>query len=1082
LYVELCRDQWASLAYDAVPAWLATIAAVVPDPESLLDFVSLGAERPDLSVLPLELPVEDPAHQTRLREYFEHCAKLWQEDGVTIRDHLDYKGGKGCLKAAYKPAKIQQPLADLDLLLSGPVPAQPIVLPEFGLFTSDHLKNETRVKCAPPSHPFFEAWQSYVELARSMLRIALIRLQHKVFVSAGASLAQSKESHNIRAYSDMLVRLADALKGPAGAVLAGEIFKAYPAALIDEFQDTDPIQFSIFRRIYEQGRGSLFLIGDPKQAIYAFRGGDIYAYLRAVQETPPTTLNVNYRSDRPLVEALGRIYTRHPRPFIDHRIPFVPVKPNWGRRLRGPSDAPAPVQIKMIRKKDKGKAKITGTWAESGTNDLAALVANDIVRFLKSDAELLRSAGDGEEWTAPRPSDVAVLVRRNKEAVHMQNALLARGVHGVIAQSRSVFSSPEANELWAVLEAILHPASERLLRAAVTTHVIGLNACSLCRLIVDDVSWAAWAARFRDWRVTWERHGFAVLFRSLLIERLDDTLAPAQQRLVALPHGARTMTNLLHLGELLQQEAIRGSLGPVGLMEWFAQHRSDRRGSLEDEELRLESDSNAVTIMTVHRAKGLQFPVVWCPYGHFSGKGETTRPLFHGDPPKEKATISLDPDEWENNVARAAVEQAAEEQRVLYVSLTRALHRNTLFWGEWNQKDDCALGALLHPPPGVDGNTTPDAQIKASKEHVARLDEDARMADLENFADSAPGLVEVDWVAEAGPEEYHPATDDPEPLSIGTFHGRIRSSWRRTSYTGLTASMSHAGYDNPADRDELVGDDTPPPPEADEPSRRVPQDDLPCSFLEFPAGRKPGILLHAIFEHIDFQHSGPELERIVTERLARAQLNAASLALSTAAAVSDVLATPLGGGLEGFTLAQLSAGCRLDEMPFTFAVSRRGHDAPCMHQSELAGLLRQHGRPQLAARLELLKFGRLRGHLTGLIDLVFEQAGRFWIVDYKSNLIGEMIGDYHPEALAAQVARHHYDLQYLIYAVALHRYLELRVPDYSFARHFGGVRYLFVRGMNPTSGAERGVFIDTLSEDLITELSAVLRDPTGVSS
>jgi exodeoxyribonuclease V beta subunit len=1078
LYSELCQDHWASTAYEADPQWLATISKIISSPSSLQDLIKHAAERPDLSVLPIEMPVEDQQAGEELDGQFKRCASLWQSDQAAIRDQLDYKEGKGLLKADYKPEKIKQSLEQLDRFLADPAPAMPVIFPGSEMFTAEALRKSTRKKCDPPPHPFFETWQKYIETANKILRILFIRLQHELYANGRARLEQHKETFNVRAYSDLLSRLANALNGPGGENLAADIFTRYPAALIDEFQDTNPIQFSIFKQIYNNDRGNLFLIGDPKQAIYAFRGGDVYAYLQAVQDTGPCTLGTNYRSDRPLVDALERIYKRHPKPFIDGRIPFLEVSAHEGQRFRGPAGEAAPVQIKMIRKANKGKKRITAGWAERGKDDFAALVAIDIIRFLNSDTTIQRkNETDGSErWTAPGPSDVVVLVRRNKEAVHMQDALMSRGVHSVTSQTNSVFTSYEASELWAVLEAIIHPASERLLRVAVTTNLIGLNASRLAELIANDALWTPWVTRFRDWREKWARRGFSVMFRSLLIDRLDSEIDPAQQRLVALPRGERMMTNLLHLGELLQLEGLRHSLGPVGLLEWFAKCRIGEADCLDDEELRLESDTDAAVIMTVHKAKGLQFPVVWYPYGHFCPRTDTIRPLFHGDPPEERATISLDPDAWPEFAQRAAVEQAAEEQRVLYVSLTRALHRVTLFWGEWYQRDRCAVGTLLHPGPGISEKTSPAELVEVSERHVASLDENGRMGDLQKLASSAPGLIEASWIDEKGDAVYKPRLGDSESLILGTFSGHIRTSWRRTSYSSLTSSPILSRAD-PADHDENVTDENSP---ADNIPGTLSEDDLPCGFLSFPSGRKPGIVLHGIFEAIDFQKSGADLEQIVKMQLARAQLGAAAFIPATVTSVRDVLATPLGDELGDFTLSKLPVSRRLDEMPFTFSISRRGHDAPSLQRTELINLLRSHNCQSLAERVERLEFDRLRGNLTGLVDLVFEQAGRYWIVDYKSNLIGERIGDYHREALINEVVRHNYDLQYLIYAVALHRYLQLRLPDYSFARHFGGVRYLFLRGMKPATGANRGVLIESLSESLVTELSAMFSNPAEV--
>ncbi len=1083
LYAELCQDHWAARAYEAELGWLSTVEKTFAGPGSFLDLAKRAAERPDLRVRP-ELARQDEQHQQeQLRALFEPCTQHWQRDQAAIRRQLDY--GNGVLKAAYKKEKTEAPLAALDALLTGPPPRGPRVPAGTEKFVASALRSATKSRKTPPSHPFFAAWERYVTLAQELLLGDLVALQRELFELARPRLDARKDARNVRAYSDLLVRLSEALEGQGGDALSDAIFARYPAALIDEFQDTDPIQFAIFQRAFHGGRGSLFLIGDPKQAIYAFRGGDIYAYLRAVRGTQRTTLGVNFRADDCLVEALGVLYQRAGQAFVDPRIPFHPVGAHHGPRIQGPSDEPEPLQLRMIRAEGKGaRGRITAKWA--GTH-LVPLIAADVVRFLRSDARLLRGRDErGREIrTGPRPSDVAVLVRRNADAVAMQDALLALGVHSVVATDKSVFGSAEAAELWTVLQAVLRPASDRLLRAAATSRLLGLTGTQLAALVEDDARWARWAERCRGWRETWERRGFMAMFRAVLLEQLEPDVAPAQERVLGWDRGERAMTNLLHLGELLQRESQRRSLGPVGLATWFAQRRAGVGEGSDDEELRLESDADAATVMTVYKAKGLQWPVVWAPYGHISFRVDEVRPLFHGEPPDEAATVSLDPYEWGEQSLRAREEQLAQERRVLYVTLTRAAHRLIVYWGDWNNRDDSALAALLHPPPGMEDETDITRLLAACQARAKGMREEARMAELERVARQHPDLIGVRWLDETAVPPLEVTSQGGEDLQLATFEGRIRNSWRRTSYTGLTrGAKTGMGEPDPVDRDEQTeaapGAAVPPPQL--EPAEPLPGDERPAAFQDFPKGRHTGVLLHSVFEHTDFQEQGEALAKVVRAELEAARLDMEALGPTTTASIRRILATPLGGGLGGFTLGDLPRARRVDELPFTFPISSRGQHAPNLRQRDLVAFLRQQGRADLGARVERLSFGRLRGHLMGFVDLIFQQGGRYWVVDWKSNFLGPAVGDYHPAALTEAVVHHNYDLQYLLYCVALHRHLELRLPGYRFAEHFGGVRYLFVRGMDPDTGAERGVHIDDVNEELVVGLSELLREPGEVMS
>ncbi len=784
LYAELCQDHWASRAYQADSGWLEAVSDILSGPGSLQDLARRAAERPDLRVLPELASGESAQQQAELTATLEPCVRHWQRDRASILRLLDYD--QGVLKADYKAERIRAPLEALGALMSGPTPVGPRLFPKAEMFTPDALRDATKAHKAPPAHPFFTAWDRYHSLARQLLLNDLVALQRELFELARPRLDARKEAANVRAYSDLLVRLADALERPGAQALADAIFDRYPAALIDEFQDTDPIQFAIFQRAFAGGRGTLFLIGDPKQAIYAFRGGDIYAYLRAVQGTHRTTLGVNFRADGRLVEALGVLYERAGQAFVDPRIPFHPVGSHHGTRIRGPSEAPAPLQLRMIRSEGKGaRGRVTAKWAAWG---LPRLIAADVVRFLSSDARLLRGPDERgrERWTPPRPSDIAVLVRRNADAVAVQDALLAVGVRSVVTTDKSVFGSAEAAELWAVMSAVLRPASDRLLRAAVCTRLLGLSANRLAEVAADDAAWAALAERFRGWREAWERRGFMSMFRAFMVESLDVDLAPAQERVVGWPRGERVMTNLLHLAELLQRESQQRSLGPVGLATWFAQRRAGVGEGTDDEELRLESDADAATVMTVYKAKGLQWPVVWAPYGHVVFRVDDARPLFHGEPPDEVATVSLEPYDWGEQSLRARVEQLAQERRVLYVTLTRAAHRLVVYWADWNARDDCALGALLHPP-GVGPHTAPAALIDACQARCASLRERGRMDGLERLAREHPDLIGAAWLDETPLAPWTPAKQGAEALQLATFQGRIRCSWRRSSSTITTS-------------------------------------------------------------------------------------------------------------------------------------------------------------------------------------------------------------------------------------------------------------------------------------------------------
>lgn len=594
---------------------------------------------------------------------------------------------------------------------------------------------------------------------------------------------------------------------------------------------------------------------------------------------------------------------------------------------------------------------------------------------------------------------------------------------------------------------------------------MGLSANQLAEAVVDDKGWAEWALSFRELHERWAHRGFAAVFRRLMGEPLSPLHGAAEARLLAEPGGERVATNLLHLGELLQRREQSHTLTPAALLAWFGLRIANAGDASDDEELRLESDADAATIMTVFKAKGLQFPVVWVPYGHVNFGAAKKRPMYHDAPPDEAATVSFDPGSWGTNAVDAEVEAKAQERRILYVSLTRAAHRLTVFGGEWNEGGNSALDALLHPS--------------------GTLDEDDRMAELQALANVSSAKIGVSWFDESEEAKIRLPGPDAIGMKLGQFSGRIRTSWRRSSYTGLTRTG-----DAPADHDEAVDDEE---EEAD--SNSVPQgggpapgataalptDPLPCGFADFARGKRPGTVLHELYEHADFLDTSEALDTLVAEHLAAKRVDPKHVA-QTAAGLRASFATDLGGTLAGFTLGQLPRARRLDELAFTFPVSSRGNTAPNLRQRDLASFFAANGEADLAERVSALTFGQLRGHLHGKIDLVFEHGGRFYVADYKSNHLGPTLADYGPAQMSRAMAEHSYDLQYLVYSVAVHRFLALRVPGYRFATHFGGVRYLFIRGMTPASGAARGVFVAAPAESLVVGLSELLRSPPGGAS
>jgi exodeoxyribonuclease V beta subunit len=578
---------------------------------------------------------------------------------------------------------------------------------------------------------------------------------------------------------------------------------------------------------------------------------------------------------------------------------------------------------------------------------------------------------------------------------------------------------------------------------------------------------------FQSWHEVWRRAGFIPAFRRLL----DDE--GVQARLLALADGERRLTNLLHLGELLQTAAKENRRGPLGLAEWLAVMRTDARErsqpGTEAAQIRLESDEEALKLTTIHKAKGLEYPIVYCPFlwdGRLLMQEDERCLRFHDPADGDRLKFDLGSGEWQAHLERAECEALAENLRLLYVAMTRAKHRLTLVWGGFGDCEGSALGYILHQPRPAPANGSLAAAVAG---RIRGLDDAEMRRDLEELVRASGGTIALHDLSFDAIAPFPRRTEDESLLSCRTAERVLSLTWRTASFSSLAAGgePTSALAAEGSDYDEGAG---------------VSRDALPARpeeavlLDEFPAGVRSGLLIHRIFELLDFENAAPDAVRtLVAETLPAFGFDAAWIP-ALAGAITDVLDTPLGDDGPP-TLRHVPSGRRLNEMEFLFPVAGeyRGAGSGAFHSGTLAAVLERHAGGALSAsyaeRVRGLGFAPLAGFLKGYVDLVFEHGGRWWLVDYKSNRLGPSARDYAPARLRAPMEDHHYILQYLVYAVALHRHLSRCLPGYDYERHFGGVLYLFVRGMAPGHPRGTGVLRDRPPRGLIEELSTVLANP-----
>lgn len=1042
------EDFWRSEVASATTERARLVRARWRTPEALLGDLRPTLALDDLRMLP-DLDEAD-VEQTRqeLGRVFEQLRALWpdcrDEIQVILMDRSVLNGRSYTTKVVAKAVGAAEELTSAD--------QPPGILPAaFERLTPVGLAKGTKPGHDPPTHQFFDLCGCFRELLDNVdtRSLALFLTRARRFVRE--ALDSRKREEGLMYFDDLLRRLDLALAADGGEALAARIRERYPAALIDEFQDTDPQQYRIFRRVYgEQRACGLFLIGDPKQAIYSFRGADIFTYMRAREDSEhggQYTLGVNWRSGSRLIEAVNTLFGTTHRPFIyEPHINFEPVRPSPGadgKPLLIDGVEPIPLQLWMLEiDEDNRTSRPPGfIRADAALRAAARACAEDIAR-------LLNLAGAGRATIGGRalePGDIALLVRTHREGDLVQQALRICGINSVSLSEDSVLATEDADELVTLLDALADLRDEGRVRAALATSLLGYGAIELERLGDDEMAWEGLLARFQSYRERWRQQGIMVAIQALLAAEQ----VPA--RLLRRPDGERRLTNLLQLLELLQVASADHS-GIAGLLRWLADQRAG--GELEKaRQLRLESDEGLVKVVTLHKSKGLEYPLVFLPFpwSYFKTPARKRPPpaFFHalGD---KAACLDLGSDEEEEHRALERAEQLAERLRLFYVGVTRAARLCVLCWGKVNAVEDAAMAYLLHRDPKSD---TPASRMRDMSEEEIR-------SDLEALAERAPAAIEVRDLPQPRGERWVGPGGDRDGLQSLQFDALIDGSWRISSYSGLVRGVDAERPDHDsAAATTVLGAEPQAPTEP---------------LFELPAGTHAGHFLHEVFENLDFPRaSGESLSKIVADLLARygglttgggpsggAERDWAPVVEEL---VGNVLDTRLNAGGR-LRLRDLAESDKIAELEFHFPVAGLDPDS-------LRTVLARSD--DHAGCADGLGFEPVRGLMRGFIDLVFRHDGRFYIVDYKSNRLGNRLAAYGHQGMREAIRQHRYDLQYLIYSLALHRFLRWRLPGYDFEHHFGGVYYLFLRGMRPARGPEFGVWHDRPGFELVHGLDCL---------
>ncbi|HHL1500414.1 TPA: exodeoxyribonuclease V subunit beta, partial [Klebsiella pneumoniae] len=758
LRYQACADFWRRHCYPLTRDIAAVIHDVWKGPRDLLKSLDrwLQGEAPQLKSPPAPNETLAERHQQIIAR-IDSLKQQWREqvgeiEGVLENSGLDRRkfnrGNQGKWMEKVNAWAQEETLS--------------YQLPDaLEKFAQSFLLERTKAGGEPPVHPLFSAVESLLASSLTLTDLVLAR----AMVEIRDAVAREKRRRGELGFDDMLSRLDEALRGDSGETLASAIRQRFPVAMIDEFQDTDPQQYRIFRRIWRrQPETALLLIGDPKQAIYAFRGADIFTYMKARGDVAAHyTLDTNWRSSPGMVGSVNRLFSLSDNPFMFHEIPFLPVKAaakNKGLRFTvDAADVPA-MNVWLM----------PGDTVGSGDYQtfMAQLCATQIRDWLSAGQRGRALLWRGETSRPVQASDITVLVRNRLEAAQVREALQTLGIPSVYLSNRdSVFETLEAQELLWLLQAVLAPERENTLRSALATSMFGLTALDIENLNQDEQAWDALVEEFSEYRQIWRQRGVMPMLRALMTAR------HIAENLLATRGGERRLTDILHISELLQEAASQLE-SEHALVRWLAQHIAEPDSNAASQQMRLESDKHLVQIVTIHKSKGLEYPLVWLP---FIARFRKQDQAFYHDRETFAAVLDLGQDEASLELAEA--ERLAEDLRLLYVALTRAVWHCSLGVAPLSSRKSgnsdfhlSALGRLLQAGEAMD---------------AAGLA--ARLADFchGDIALQRPGELDLTpWQA--------PAATIPR-LSARELQRRIADDWRVTSYSGLQQHGFSGGQD-----------------------------------------------------------------------------------------------------------------------------------------------------------------------------------------------------------------------------------------------------------------------------------------------
>ncbi|MCP5077076.1 MAG: exodeoxyribonuclease V subunit beta [Psychromonas sp.] len=1013
LLLQASNDFWRTHFYDLSIPLTELIYSYWQHPELLKNELRSWLSRNDLQFIPA---IEDFNFKDKYASSLDTIQKLkdlWLESEA---DYFDIISHSDVSKRSYTKKNLPKWLKEISEWAF--IEGSSLDLPKSLIKFSQKTLDEKTPKGATPTHAVFNEIERILELDLSIKNTILVKATYWV----RESLQRNKQSQSLLGFDDLLIRLDDALQNSPEDHLAEQIKTTYPIALIDEFQDTDPVQYRIFQTIYQHNEqqdeksAGLFMIGDPKQAIYSFRGADIFTYMKARQNvTAHYSLDFNYRSSPEMIDAVNNFFEFCPSPFIyEEDIPFLPVKaPQINRKklVVKNFDDPSQTALQFIH-------PVGGENADGFKQSITLGCVNEIKNLLilaQQDRAYLEDVKGNKK--AIRANDIAVLVRTGKEASLIRKALLDENINSVyLSLKESVYATPLAKDLLYILKACLNPEDERLLRSAIGCKLFALSPVDIHQLLFDTKMWEQKIAQFFEYQSLWNKRGVLVMLHKLFHEQ------GITQQLVNDSKGERLLTDLLHLSELLQKNSVEFD-GGFSLLRWFAEQVTQSNGDNSEQKQRLESEKDLVQVSTLHKSKGLEYDIVFMP---FTGLFQKARDCMYHDPERDHQ-LFYDLQNDKKHFELTEKEQLAEDLRLLYVGITRSVYRCYIGIGSYKtgrvKNSPLAKSALgyICLQTGKDLLAGDSAGLNS---HLERMCHNSNNISVR----TTPIANELPYIVDQGDYSLQPPAQ---------FSGNIERNWWISSYSSLSRfhTTNHQPVVNSIETDELAVEVI-----ADIEPKKTP--------FNFPRGAKHGSFLHLLFELIDFQNEDKNslAEIIETELTKHLYEDVEEWTPILTEWFSQMLSFPLA---ENLSLQQLLPASKKVEMQFFI-------DMKQLQAYKVNQLIKQYD--PLSKRAGDLQFQTVQGYLKGFIDLTFEADGKYYVLDYKSNYLGDELADYNQQNIENMMVDQRYDFQYQLYTLALHRLLKSRIANYDYETHIGGVYYTFIRGMQADS--ECGIYFN----------------------